>query len=172
MLLLLTLIALIHTTIHSHVNTPSHQTMCFSKSLVGRPPMAKLPEEFKLSTDFESNCDYVEIESRHELASEAKSLALIQLNIRGLLSKTTLLKELLSTNLGKIRPDAILLCETWLNTTNFDSVTIPNYKLMGNVRHGKLGGGTGILVHKSLKCRERKDLELKSTTFEHTVVEL
>ena len=134
--------------------------------------MAKLPEEFKLSTDFESNCDYVEIESRHELASEAKSLALIQLNIRGLLSKTTLLKELLSTNLGKIRPDAILLCETWLNTTNFDSVTIPNYKLMGNVRHGKLGGGTGILVHKSLKCRERKDLELKSTTFEHTAVEL
>ena len=43
---------------------------------------------------------------------------------------------------------------------------------MGNVRNSKIGGGTGVLVHKSLKCRERKDLEVLSTTFEHTVVEL
>ena len=109
---------------------------------------------------------------RKELTSNNKNLALIQLNIRGLHNKTTLLKELLSNNLGTIQLDVILLCETWLNTNNFDSVNIPNYKLMGNIRNGRIGGGTGVLVHESLKCREKKDLEVLSTTFEHTVVEL
>ena len=73
--------------------------------------MATFPEEFKLSDEFENNCDYVEIESRNELIPNTQSLALIQLNIRGLLSKTTLLKELLSNNLGNIQPDVVLLCE-------------------------------------------------------------
>ena len=57
------------------------------------------------------------------------------------------------------------MCETWLNITNIDKVDIPNYKLFSNVRSGKIGRGTGILVHKSLRCRERKDLEIKSITF-------
>ena len=51
--------------------------------------MATFPEEYKLSDEFESNCDYMEMESIKELTSNNKSLALIQLNIRGLLSKTT-----------------------------------------------------------------------------------
>ena len=74
--------------------------------------------------------------------------------------------------MGDIKPDVVLLCETWLNNSNFNSVNIPNYKFIGNVRNGRIGGGTGLLVHKSLKCRERKDLEVSSTTFEHTVIEL
>ena len=83
-----------------------------------------------------------------------------------------MLNELLSENIGSITPDVVLLCETWLNNHNINKVVIPNYKLIGNVRNGKIGGGTGILMHKSLKCREHKDLEIKSLTFEHTVVEL
>ena len=113
-------------------------------------------EEFKLSDEFEGNCDYIDINSRKELTSNIKSLALIQLNIRGILSKITLLNELLSHNLGDIKPDVVLLCETWLNNSNFNSVNIPNYKFMGNVRNGRIGGGTGLLVHKSLKCRKGK----------------
>ena len=35
-----------------------------------------------------------------------------------------------------------------------------------------MGGGTGILVHKSLRSRIRKDLEINSNTFEHTVIEV
>ena len=162
----------IHISISFHVDSTLHQTMCFSKILKEKPPMVHFPDEFKLSDEFESSCDYVELESRNELTPKTGSLTLIQLNIRGLLSKTTLLKELLSKNLGNIQPDVILLCETWLNTNNFGSVDIPNYKLIGNVRNGKIGGGTGILMHKSLRCREGKDLEIKSTTFEHTVVKL
>ena len=31
-----------------------------------------------------------------------------------------------------------------------------------------MGGGTGLLIHNSLQCRQRKDLELDTEIFEHT----
>ena len=51
--------------------------MCFSKILKEKPPMVQIPYEFKLSDEFESNCDYVELESRDELTSKTGSLTLI-----------------------------------------------------------------------------------------------
>ena len=79
---------------------------------------------------------------------------------------------LLTENIGNIRPDLVLLCETWLNPNNLAKLDIPNYRLFGNVRSNKLGGGTGILVHKTLQSRIRKDLEIDTKTFEHTVIEI
>ena len=40
------------------------------------------------------------------------------------------------------------------------------------MRSNKLGGGTGILVHKTLRSKIRKDLEVDTKTFEHTVIEI
>ena len=117
--------------------------------------MAKVPLDLRLSDEFENNCDYIKLDSRKELVSDNRSLTLIQLNIRGLTSKTSVLNQLLSENMGKIRPDTILLCETWLNSINLAKIDIPNYRLFGNVR-----------------SLERKDLEIESETFEHAVVKL
>lgn len=96
----------------------------------------------------------------------------MQLNIRGLASKTSLLNQLITEDLCNIKADIVLLCESWLNSINISRIDIPNYKLFGNVRMGKLGGGACVLVHKSLSCQERKDLEVESNTFEHINVEL
>ena len=155
-----------------NVNNSSHQIMCFSKMSKEKLDIVKILDNVKLSDEFEGSCDYIELESRKGLTSDPKNLTLIQLNIRGLISKTSALSELITENIGSIQPDVVILCETWLNITNITKIDIPNYKLIGNVRNGKIGGGTGILVHKSLRCRERKDLEIKSITFEHTVIEL
>ena len=35
-----------------------------------------------------------------------------------------------------------------------------------------MGGRTGLLIHNSLQCRQRKDLEFDTEIFEHTVIEL
>ena len=83
-----------------------------------------------------------------------------------------MLNLLLTENIGNIRPDLVLLCETWLNPNNFAKIDILNYRLFGNVRSNKLGGGTGILVHKTLQSRIRKHLEIILKTFEHTVLEI
>ena len=155
------------------VKTKSYSNMCFSnESIVGKS-LPFTPDSTKLTVgELEDNCDYIDIEDRIKLNCDDKSLSLIQLNIRGLLSKSSVLNLLLSENVGNIRPDLVLLCETWLNSNNLAKVNIPNYRLFGNVRSNKLGGGTGILVHKTLQSRIRKDLEIDTKTFEHTVIEI
>ena len=126
--------------------------MCFSNELIGGKPLSFIPENTKLTIgELDDNCDYIDIEDRIKLGCDNRSLSLIQLNIRGLLSKSSALNLLLTENVGNIRPDLVLLCETWLNPNNLAKVDIPNYRLFGNVRSNKLGGGTGILVHKTLR---------------------
>ena len=133
------------------VETKSYTNMCFSnESIVGKP-LSFMLESTKLTIgELDDNCDYIDIEDRIKLSCDNRSLSPIQLNIRGLLSKSSALNLLLTENFGNIRPDLLLLCETWLNPNNIAKVDIPNYRLFGNVRSNKLEGGTGILVHKTL----------------------
>ena len=155
------------------VETKSYTNMCFSNEpIVGKPPPFT-PDSTKLTIgELEDNCDYIDIEDRIKLSCDNRSLSLIQLNIRGLLSKSSALNLLLTENIGNIKPNMVLLCETWLNPNNLAKVDIPNYRLFGNVRSNKLGGGTGILVHKTLRSRIRKDLEIDTKTVEDTVIEI
>ena len=155
------------------VETKSYTNMCFSNESIGGKPLSFTPESTKLTIgELDDNCDYIDIEDRIKLSCDNRSLSLIQLNIRGLLSKSSALNLLLTENVGNIRPDLVLLCETWLNPNNLAKVDIPNYRLFGNVRSNKLGGGTGILVHKTLQSRIRKDLEIDTKTFKYTVIEI
>ena len=135
------------------------------------PTIQKL---FDLNTapQTEDICDYLDLNSRMHLVDEPNSLTLIQLNTRGMIGKLTSLSHLILDNMGKAKTDVVLLCETWLNQTDHANAQIPGYKLFGNVRSGRIGGGTGILIHNSLRCRQRKDLKLNTEIFEHTVVEL
>ena len=125
--------------------------MCFANELIVEKSSPFTSDLNKLTIgELEDNCDYIDLEDRIKLNCDKKSLSLIQLNIRGLLSKSSALNLLLSENVGNIRPGLLLLCETWLNPNNLAKVDIPNYRLFDNVRSNKLGGGTGILVHKTL----------------------
>ena len=51
----------------------------------------------------------------------------------------------------------------------YANTILPDYKLFGNIRLGRIGEGMGILIHNSLRYRQRKDLELSTEIFEHTV---
>ena len=155
------------------IKTKSYTNMCFSnESIVGKSSPFTSDSTKLTIGELEDNCDYIDLEDRIKLNSDNKSLSLIQLNIRGLLSKSSALNLLLSENVGNIRPDLVLLCETWLNPNNLAKLDIPNNRLFGNVRSNKLGRVTGILVHKTLRSRIRKDLEIDTKTFEHTVIEI
>ena len=84
-----------------------------------------------------------------QLENDPNSLTLIQLNVRGMIGKLTSLSHLIN-NVGQAKIDAMLLCETWLNQTNYPKAKVPGYKLIGNIRSGKMDGGTGLLIHSSL----------------------
>ena len=146
------IIIIIHISSSFFIEPRSYSNMCLSNEIIGGKPLSVIPENTKLTLEeFDDNCDYIDIDDKTKLSCDNKSLSLIQLNIRGLLNKSSTLNLLLTEKVGNIRPDLVLLCETWLNPNNFAKIDIPNYRLFGNVRTNKLGGGTGILVHKTLQ---------------------
>ena len=95
-------------------------------------------------------CDYVDsVKYEHQ-----DNLIVMQLNIRGLYSKISLLTNLLSSCVDGRLPDVALLSETWLTPAS-PPVNIPGYDLVHYCRPNKRGGGVGILVsnkHRYTKC--------------------
>ena len=109
--------------------------------------------------------DDLEIDNdlEHTLGYEDE-LNIVQLNIRGLISKqTSLIQETVSKNPNK-KIDIFILCETWLNENNNCMINVPNYPYIGNYRRNKKEGGVGILIHNTLSYKDRKDLELSHTS--------
>ena len=101
--------------------------------------------------DLESfdTCDYV-----YSLKDvNVNDLVIIQLNIRGISSKISLLTHMINTCVEGRQPDIVLLSETWL-TSNSLAVCIPGFDFIHCDRTHKHGGGVGILISKRLKYVE------------------
>ena len=116
------------------------------------------------------NCDYLDVSDVNSLRHTNKDLLILQLNIRGPLSKQDSLKQLLSE--FKVLPDIVLLCETWLKKDTAVKLDMPNYKCYDKHRIDRLGGGVSVLVKQKLRLRERSDLVVATNLFEYNVVEL
>ena len=124
----------------------------------------------ELCPDLELNtCSYVEPDDLPMLSNPCRNdLAVMQLNVRGLMNKQHLLKEILLTT----KPDVVLLCETWLTTYTQNLLDIPGYKCNHKIRKDRIGGGVSVLVRANLRSRQREDLCVETTHLEHIVVEL
>ena len=112
-------------------------------------------------------CDYI-YSVKH---ARTEDLIILQLNIRGLYSKVPLLTDLLSSCVEGRSPDVVLLSETWL-TPSSPPVLIDSYDLVHRCRVHKRGGGVGILVSKSLKYKECKDIVSPIVENECVTIEL
>ena len=145
--------------------------MCISKTntLTETIKHTKL-ESSKLDLEWD-NCDYVSIDDLTNCDLNDTSLNILQYNVRGILSKTHDLTELLST-VAKNKIDAVVLCETWLTDTNTNCLLIPGYNYEGKVRSNKKGGGVGFLIRNDLKYRRKTELEIKSEILENSFIEL
>ena len=62
----------------------------------------------------------------NQIKLEHDDLIVLQLNIRGLFSKTEELNRLLYNSFKDKTPDVILLCETWMSA-NLPDVKLPGY---------------------------------------------
>ena len=139
--------------------------MCISKTdtLTETIKHTKL-ESSKLDLEWDT-CDYVSIDDLSNCDLNDTSLNILQYNVRGILSKTHDLTDLLS-NVAKNKIDIVILCETWLTNANTDRLHIPGYSYEGIARSNKKGGGVGFLIRNDLKYRRNKDLEVKSEILE------
>ena len=105
------------------------------------------------------SCEYLEIDSNWPI--EMNDLLVMQLNVRGLCSKTDQIKRLVDNNPCNKPPEVILLCETWLNEGS-PNINILGYNLEKENRIGKKGGGVAVLIKENLKYKPRPDLRIKS----------
>ena len=103
------------------------------------------------------------------IATEKGDLTIIQLNVRGITSKQTKVKELIDTSIKSNTPDIILLCETWLNPFS-PGLTIAGYDTYQNDRIGKKGGGVAILV--STRLRHQRIQTSDYSSFESLFIEI
>ena len=111
-------------------------------------------------------CDYLSFEEASEITSEDHELTAIQLNVRGLISKSNDLSKLITGCLKKHKVDLVLLCETWLTPDVKSLVSIPGYNFHGIEHCDKKEGGVGLLIAEELHYKNRQDLNVFNTNFE------
>ena len=121
-----------------------------------------------------TNVTYNDIDEIKDLNPSNKNLTVLQFNIRSLLSKQNDFNYILTRlHTNKSLPKIILLCETHLNDSKIHHINIPNYNTLSCNRTDKMGGGVAILIHKSLRYKEWKDLNQHSKkNFECIFIEL
>ena len=147
--------------------------MCFTK-IASVLPINNLNQQLldlKFGDDFSDNCDYLDIAEVKDVNIGDNDISVIQLNIRGAISKLhELLKFINSCNKRKI--DVILLVKTWVSESVTKHCVLPGYDFLGNPRTNKKGGGVGIFINKQLQYKSRHDLHLTSENFENISIEI
>ena len=99
-------------------------------------------------------CDYIDIESCIDLNPNNYNLAVLQLNIRSVLSKQTKLNQLLRDLENKrTKIDVLMLCETFLSKNTLNLLNIPSYQVFADSRMFHKGGGTATLVRNGITCK-------------------
>ena len=114
-------------------------------------------------------CDYIDYGDA--IPVDPNKLVIVQLNVRGLYSKLDQIKSLLNVITLDKAPDVLMLCETW-QSRNSPVPNLPGYQYVYKARMHKLGGVVGIFISDRIKHKSRPDLEVKTETFEHCIVEL
>ena len=120
-------------------------------------------------SDLDDNCDYED--NTQDFKWNACDFITINLNIRGLYSKTTELNDLIKrVESSGTTPTVLTISETWL-TKHSPTVEIPGYKIYRRDREHKRGGGVAVLVSNSLNSREI-EYKTDTTTLESCIIEI
>ena len=106
-------------------------------------------------------CEYVECCTIKDVC-----LRIMQLNIRGLISKQSDLRRLFLEN----QVDIGLICESWLTALNECKLDINGYNYVGKIKSNRKGGGTCILVKENIMFREIK--RINNCTLEYCAIEV
>ena len=92
--------------------------MCYSKlNNISSNPGNLFDSGVSCETD--DTCNYLDVDTRMQLKNDPNSLTLIHLNVQGMIRKLTALTHLINNSVGKANIDAVMLCKTWLNQTNY-----------------------------------------------------
>ena len=86
---------------------------------------------------FSNDSDYFDVGELSPTMFPSGNLNIIQLNVRGLLSKQSRINELIGKIEKSLELHALVLCETWLTPDTQKLLKINNYSYSGIERTGK-----------------------------------
>ncbi len=107
------------------------------------------------------NCKYYTPSAINTISGERFRLKVLHINIHSIPAKLVELKNLLQKlKDANHEVDLILLCETFLNDTNKNSVSIDGYTLREDHRQTMTQGGVAIYINNKLQFIPRPDLSI------------
>ena len=126
--------------------------MCFSQSDNQLFDNLKRPIQHAAKSKlWNDKCDYIDLTKTKNLNPLNHNLIVLQINIRGMLTKISELNALLGKCKKLNSPiDIVILCETFLMPDKENCISIPGYCLITKSRTNKKGGGVGILINNKL----------------------
>ena len=147
--------------------------MCLKNNIKSRAlPKPYNPLDVECFTEFEDNCDYIELEETESIKIYKHDLVVSQLNTRGLIGKQKELSRFLFEVLGDSTIDVVVLCETWLTKESEKRIDFPGYIYHGTARKHKKGGGVGFLIKEGLRFSEQEPLSGCHDNYESCFVEI
>ena len=107
-------------------------------------------------------CEYFDLDKFSLIkGSLVNSFGIMHFNIRGLAGKINELQNLITTAKEQgVLLHVILLCETFIKDLHVNYCNIEDYDFVYSNRSGRMGGGIGIYVHKTVDYIERPDLNV------------
>ena len=126
----------------------SYCTMCLHPLTRGFDSLNREITTIRDSLDEFDSCDYV----NGQFCSCISDLCIVQLNIRGICSKQSQLKNLINTCVKDRSPDIIIISETWLMPFSLE-IKIPGYEFCHNDRNSKRGGGITLLLSSNIQYK-------------------
>ena len=90
---------------------------------------------------FTYNSDYLDVDELSASMCQQSNLNIIQLNVRGLLSKQSQINDLITRIEKSLEIHALILCETWLTSEIKNLIKINNFTYSGVEGEGRKGGG-------------------------------
>ena len=145
----------------------SYCTMCLHPLTRGFDSLNREITSIHDSLDEFDSCDYVD----GQFCSCISDLCIVQLNIRGICSKQSQLKNLIDNCVKDRSPDIIIISETWL-TPFSPEIKIPGYEFCHKDCNTKRGGGIALLLSSNIRYKMLDHAKSNSCTFEHLSVEI
>ena len=145
----------------------SYCTMCLHPLTRGFDSLNREITSIRDSLDEFDSCDYVD----GQFCSRISDLCIIQLNIRGICSKQSQLKNLIDNCVKDRSPDIIIISETWL-TSFSPEIKIPGYEFCHKDCNTKRGDGVTLLLSSNIRYKMLDHAKSNSCTFEHLSVEI
>ncbi len=120
------------------------------------------------------NCKYYTPSAINSISSEKFKLKVLHINIHSIPAKIVELKNLLQKlKDANHEVDLILICETFLNDSNKNTVDINGYTLREDHRQNMTQGGVAVYINNKLQFVPRPDLSIfDEGVFESYFIEL